>query len=94
MREVQSGRSVMRFHKRINLRSRLTIINPMLVGIAKFLVSNRREIGDKMFYVFVAHQEGLILGDFGKREFSRACRQYLQSNKEKVDQLRVKTYNK
>lgn len=64
------------------------VTNPVLFKIAQLIVNNRYFNGDKRFYVYIHNFSNQIEGKFTKKEFSTACRQYLNSNKKYIKEYK------
>lgn len=88
--------SFVRFHSQIDDISRYKnrIPNFEMFKIAQCLVDYRYlKVKDKRFYCFVACEDNYIAGDFTKRDFRKACMEYLEQNPKRVNN-RVKRFGK
>lgn len=77
-----------RFHMQIDdiKRYQQRIPNYELFKIAQCLVEYRYlKVSDKRFYCYVACDENYITGNFTKRDFDIACREYLERNPRQVN---------
>jgi len=80
--------SFVRFHMQIDDidRYKNRIPNYELFKVAQCLVEYKYlKLGDKRFYVYVACDDNYITGNFTRRDFNIACREYLDRNPRRVN---------
>jgi hypothetical protein len=64
------------------------IANLPMYKIAQIIVNNRYFAGDQRFYLYIYNFANKIEGQFSKKEFKDACRQYLNSNKKHIREFK------
>jgi len=64
------------------------IANLPMYKIAQIIVNNRYFGGDQRFYLYIYNFANKIEGQFSKKEFKDACRQYLNSNKKYIREFK------
>jgi hypothetical protein len=64
------------------------ISNLPMYKIAQIIVNNRYFAGDQRFYLYIYNFANKIEGQFSKKEFKDACRQYLNSNKKYIKEYK------
>lgn len=64
------------------------IANLPMYKIAQIIVNNRYFSGDQRFYLYIYNFANKIEGQFSKKEFKDACRQYLNSNKKHIREFK------
>jgi hypothetical protein len=64
------------------------IANLPMYKIAQIIVNNRYFGGDQRFYLYIYNFANKIEGQFSKKEFKDACRQYLNSNKKHIREFK------
>ena len=64
------------------------IANLPMYKIAQIIVNNRYFGDDQRFYLYIYNFANKIEGQFSKKEFKDACRQYLNSNKKHIREFK------